>query len=68
MKIVVIRQLGVPFSNNETAVLLATGVTPHRPHQGLIVFPPVKNWGSRSGGHRPLDPPGRWASRAKQAA
>lgn len=40
--------------------------TPHRPHQGLIVFPPpVKNWGSRSGGHRPLDPPGRWASRGK---
>ena len=29
MKIVVIRHFGVPFSNNETAVLLATGVTHH---------------------------------------
>lgn len=38
---------------------------PHRPHQGLIVFSPVKNWGSRSGGHRPLDPSGRWASGGK---
>ena len=29
MKIVVIRHFGVPFHNNETAVLLATGVTHH---------------------------------------
>lgn len=29
MKIVVIRHFGVPFHNNETAVLLATGATPH---------------------------------------
>lgn len=29
MGIVVIRHFGVPFQNNETAVLLATGVTHH---------------------------------------
>lgn len=29
MKIVVIRHFGVPFLNNETAVLLATGVAHH---------------------------------------
>jgi hypothetical protein len=29
MKIVVIRHFGVPFQNNATAVLLATGATHH---------------------------------------